>query len=85
MTEVEEHLDSVSEAAPTPNASSGNPYWKQLGLKVVLLVALRLRRYFQPKAGGLKCSQAALKMWKDPKQRRLAESGRPRYLFEVGS
>ena len=33
---------------------------------------LRMRRYFTPKAGGLKCSAEALQMWKDPKQRHLA-------------
>lgn len=37
-----------------------------------VVFSLRLRRYFQPKAGGLKCSAAALKMWQDPTQRHLA-------------
>lgn len=32
----------------------------------------RLRRYFKPKMGGLKCSPEALKMWNDPTQRNIA-------------
>ena len=36
-------------------------------------IAIRLHRYFKPKAGGqLKCSPAALKMWRDPNQRATA-------------
>lgn len=31
----------------------------------------RMRRYFTPKAGGLKCSEASLKMWNDPSKRSL--------------
>lgn len=83
--EDEEVLDSVSEAVPT---TTGNPYWKNLGciymhmfcysfkMNTVLIWLLRMRRYFTPKAGGLKCSAEALQMWKDPKQRLLASQTR---------
>ena len=45
---------------------------------------LRLRRYFQPKRGELKCSHEALAMWKDDAGSFLVATSSIDYRISVG-